>query len=81
MPIFRQRCIAMPDEKKKPLHPETNFLPPLDMVLSFFKKKEKPNAVNTETAESEEVQGHAVKRIIDHINHDEQQQTDQKMND
>ena len=62
----------MPDEKKKPLHPETNFLPPLDMVLSFFKKKDKPAAADNESQASEEVQGHAVKRIIDHINHDEQ---------
>ncbi|MEP7135697.1 MAG: hypothetical protein ABI904_12260 [Chloroflexota bacterium] len=72
----------MPDEKKKKdLHPETNFLPPLDMVLSFFKKKDKPAAVNDAPQETEEVQGHAVKRLIDHINHDEQQQTDQKTND
>ena len=70
----------MPDEKKKPLHPETNFLPPLDMVLSFFKKKDKPNVVkDTDTPEeSEEVQGHAVKRIIDHINHEEQPTTKQE---
>lgn len=27
----------MPDEKKS-RHPETNFLPPLDMVLTFFNK-------------------------------------------
>ena len=60
----------MPDEKKKPLHPETNFLPPLDMVLSFF-KKDKPD-VNSTPDESEEVQGHAVKRIIEHITRDEQ---------
>lgn len=70
----------MPDEKKKPLHPETNFLPPLDMVLSFFKKKEKPD-VNSTTDESDEVQGHAVKRIIDRITHDDQQHADQKTND
>jgi hypothetical protein len=68
----------MPDEKKKPLHPETNFLPPLDMILSFFKKQDKPSMVNNTPPESEEVQGHAVKRIIEHIVHDEQ---DQKTND
>jgi hypothetical protein len=62
----------MPDEKKKPLHPETNFLPPLDMILSFFKKKDKPSPVNDTPQETEEVQGHAVQRIIEHINHDEQ---------
>jgi len=70
----------MPDEKKKPLHPEINFLPPLDMVLSFFKKKDKPSAVNTVPPEPEEVK-EEVQRIIDHINHDEQSQPDQKTND
>ena len=30
----------MPDEKKKEdKHPETNFIPPLDMVLTFFEKR------------------------------------------
>ena len=31
----------MSDEKKekKPLHPETNFLPPLKMFLAFFDKE------------------------------------------
>ena len=28
----------MPDEKN-PRHPEVNFLPPLDMVLTFFDRK------------------------------------------
>ena len=71
----------MSDEKQKPLHPETNFLPPLDMVLSFFKKKDKPNVVKDIPQETEEVQGHAVKRIIERIAHDQQEQTDQKTND
>jgi hypothetical protein len=70
----------MPDEKKKPRHPEVNFLPPLDMVLSFFKKKDKPNPVNNTPQEPEEVKDE-VKRIIDHINHDEQSHSDQKTND
>jgi len=26
------------DKKKEELHPETNFLPPLNMVLTFFDK-------------------------------------------
>jgi hypothetical protein len=71
----------MSDEKKKPLHPEINFLPPLDMVLSFFKKKDKPATLDNKPQTENEVQGHAVKRIIDHITHDEHQQTDQKTND
>lgn len=37
----------MSADDKKPLHPETNFLPPLKMVLAFFdrdsrQKKAKP---------------------------------------
>jgi len=71
----------MPDEKRKDLHPEVNFLPPLDMVLSFLKKKVKPVAVDNKPQAEAEVQGHAVKRIIEHITHDEHQQTDQKTND
>ena len=71
----------MLDEKKKRLHPETNFLPPLDMVLSFFKKQEKPSVVNNTLQETKEVHEQDVKRIINHITHDEQQQSDQKTND
>jgi len=71
----------MPDEKKKPRHPEVTFLPPLDMVLSFFKKKAKPSTVNDMPQVPEEVKEQDVKRIIDHINHDEQPHTDYKTND
>ena len=49
----------MPDEKKKdPLHPETFFLPPLKMILSFFdrearqrEKKKKDEEKQEETTE------------------------------
>jgi hypothetical protein len=40
-------------KKKDPLHPETFFLPPLKMILTFFDKearqreKEKKNAANS----------------------------------
>ena len=70
----------MSDEKQQSLHPETNFLPPLDMVLSFFKKKDK-TVVNSMQLEPEEVREQDVKRIINHIVHDEQQQLDQKTSD
>lgn len=73
--VFTKWPKHMPD-KKKPLHPEINFLPPLDMVLSFFNRKDKPGAVNDLPQDAEEVQGHAVKRIIEHITHDEQQPID-----
>jgi hypothetical protein len=32
------------EEKKEPRHPEVSFLPPLQMVLSFFDKKSRERA-------------------------------------
>ena len=57
----------MPDEKK-PRHPETNFLPPLNMVLSFFKRKDKKRTATDQ--EPEEVK-EEVKRLIERINTDD----------
>jgi hypothetical protein len=58
----------MPDDRK-PRHPETNFLPPLNMILSFFKKQDKKRTVNDQ--EPEEVK-EEVKRIIEKINADDE---------
>ena len=69
----------MPDEKK-PRHPEVNFLPPMDMILSFFKKKDKSSVVDHTPQEPEEVHEQDVKRIIKRINDDEQPHNDQKTN-
>ena len=41
----------MPEEKKEPLHPEVTFLPPLQMVLSFFDKKARERALKKQEAE------------------------------
>lgn len=53
----------MSDEKneKKPLHPETNFLPPLKMFLAFFdkesrQKKKKQNAEKQEDSDEKKVE-------------------------
>ena len=58
----------MPDEKK-PRHPEINFLPPLDMILSFFKKKPRKNALNKGPApeEQKEVDEKTVEKLIDKL--------------
>ena len=58
----------MPDENK-PLHPETNFLPPLNMILSFFKKKQQKNDVNEKPAEEEqkEAEEKAVEKLIEKL--------------
>jgi hypothetical protein len=49
----------MSDEKKKPLHPETNFLPPLKMFLAFFDKearKRKKDAAKQEDPDEKNVE-------------------------
>jgi hypothetical protein len=51
----------MSDEKKKPLHPETNFLPPLKMFLAFFdresrKKRKKKDAEKLEDSDEKNVE-------------------------
>jgi hypothetical protein len=58
----------MPDEKK-PRHPEINFLPPLDMILSFFKKKPKSSAVSKKLSEAEQqdVDEKAVEKLIEKL--------------
>jgi hypothetical protein len=46
----------MSDEKKKPDHPETNFLPPLKMVLAFFDQDEKEKDAKQETSDERNVE-------------------------
>ncbi len=57
----------MPDDEKKPRHPEINFLPPLDMILSFFKKKDQKTDVK-KAADEKESEEKAVEKIIDKLN-------------
>ena len=62
----------MPDEKKertkpKPRHPETTFIPPLHMILSFFKKKDQKSDAK-KTADEKEQEEKAVEKIIDKLN-------------
>ncbi len=67
----------MPDqEKKNPLHPETFFLPPLKMLLSFFDKesrlREKKLALSRAEGEQdvekqEEKVGKNVERLIEKL--------------
>ena len=58
----------MPDEKK-PRHPEINFLPPLDMILSFFKNKPKSSAASKKLSEAEQqdVDEKAVEKLIEKL--------------
>ena len=44
----------MSDEKKRTLHPETFFLPPLKMILSVFDKESRQNEPMHQDAEKQE---------------------------
>jgi hypothetical protein len=46
----------MSDEKKKPIRPETNFLPPLKMVLAFPDQDEKEKDTKQETPDEKNVE-------------------------
>jgi hypothetical protein len=46
----------MPDEEKKPAHPETNFLPPLKMVLAFPDQDEKEKDTRQEGSDERNVE-------------------------
>jgi hypothetical protein len=64
--------VRMPDEKK-PLHPETNFLPPLNMILSFFKKKPIKNEMSKKSVEEDqnEADEQAVAKLIEKLHEKE----------
>ena len=57
----------MSDEEKKPLHPETNFLPPLNMVLTFFNKTFRKRDSQQEAAEQKEVNEKNVEKLIEKL--------------
>ena len=62
----------MPDEKK-PRHPEINFLPPLDMVLTFFdrtfrKRDERENLIE----EQKEMNEKNVEKLIEKLSEKEE---------
>ncbi len=56
------------DEKTKPRHPETNFLPPLDMILTFFdKKKRKANQQEKNVNEEKMLEEKKVEKLIEKL--------------
>ena len=62
----------MSDDEKKPLHPETNFFPPLNMVLTFFnntfRKREQQKA-----DEQKEVNEKNVEKLIEKLSEKEEE--------
>ena len=63
----------MPDDKKNPLHPETNFLPPLDMVLTFFDKTfRKRDVQKKKEEEQQEIDEKNVEKLIEKLSEKEE---------
>jgi hypothetical protein len=63
----------MLDEKKGPRHPETNFLPPLNMILTFFDKAFRKSDSTDQTAEDKkEVDGKSVEKLIEKLSEKEE---------
>lgn len=57
----------MSDEKKKPLHPETNFLPPLKMFLAFFDRESRQNKKKKDAEKQENVDEKNVEKLIEKL--------------
>ncbi len=59
----------MSDEKKekKPLHPETNFLPPLKMFLAFFNKESRQKKKKQNSEKQEDSDEKKVEKLIEKL--------------
>ena len=61
----------MSEEEKKSLHTETNFLPPLDMVLTFLNKKNSKRQ-QQKVDKQQEVNGKNVEKLIEKLSEKEE---------
>ena len=67
----------MPDEKKEePLHPETNFLPPLKMFLAFFDHEARKNKKKSDAAKQETSDEKNVEKLIEKLSEKEEKLED-----
>ncbi len=63
----------MSDKDKEPLHPEINFLPPLNMVLSFFNKDARKRALKKQAIENQkEADEKTVEKLIEKLSEKEE---------
>lgn len=60
------------NQEKKPLHPETFFLPPLKMVLTFLEKEPLPNEKEASTEASEKATEEDVEKLIEKLSEKEE---------
>jgi hypothetical protein len=61
----------MSDDKKEPLHPETNFLPPLKMFLAFFDRESRQNKKKKKTGSQESADEKNVEKLIEKLSEEE----------
>lgn len=60
-------------EDQKPRHPETNFLPPLNMVLTFLDRTFRKRDVRKKTAEEQkEIDEKTVEKLIEKLSEKEE---------
>ena len=62
----------MSDEKKKPLHPETNFLPPLKMFLAFFDKESRQKKKKANAEKQEDINEKDVEKLIEKLSEEDE---------
>ena len=60
----------MSDEKEKPVHPETNFLPPLKMFLAFSDRDAQRNEKEADKQESPDEKN--IERLIEKLSEKEE---------
>ena len=59
-------------QDKKPLHPETFFLPPLKMVLTFFEKESHQNEKDAKEQRQEKATEQDVEKLIEKLSEKEE---------
>jgi len=62
----------MSDEDKKPLHPETNFLPPLKMFLAFFDKESRQKKKKKNAEKQEDINEKDVEKLIEKLSEEDE---------
>jgi hypothetical protein len=59
-------------QEKKPLHPETFFLPPLKMVLTFFEKESHQDEKDVKAETLETVTEKDLEKLIEKLSEEEE---------
>lgn len=70
-PRIKKRLGPMPNEKKKPLHAEINFLPPLKMFLAFFDREARQKKKKKNSEKQEETDEKNVEKLIEKLSEED----------